>query len=104
MRRGDGIGHVTDQVAETDGVLQGPVEHRVDVADRLGGQALAVPPGVGEEGGVEGAEVRGGEPLRLDVPGPPHDMGPACRTAYGPSNPGTAPATGGGDVSRDGDR
>jgi hypothetical protein len=56
-RRGDGVGHVADQVAETDGVPEGPVQHRVDVAHRLGGQALAVPPGVGQQGAVEPTEV-----------------------------------------------
>jgi len=66
-RWGDGVGHVADQVAEAGGVSEGPVQHGVDVAHRLGGQALAVPPGVGEEGAVEGAEVGGGEPLQLDV-------------------------------------
>jgi hypothetical protein len=33
---GDGVGHVADQVAEADGILEGPVQHRVDVAHRLG--------------------------------------------------------------------
>jgi hypothetical protein len=75
-RRGDRVGRVADQVAEADGVLEGPVQHGVDVAHRLGGQALAVPPGVGEEDAVEGAEVGGGEPLQLDVPEPGHDMDP----------------------------
>jgi hypothetical protein len=73
---GDGVGHVADQVAEADGVLEGPVEHGVDVADRLGGQALAVASGVGAEGAVEAAEGGGGELLQLDVAQPGRDMGP----------------------------
>src|SRR6266498_3024210 len=68
-RRADRVGHVTDQVAEADGVSKGPVQHGVDVAHGLGGQALAVPPGVGEEGAVERAEVGGGEPPQHRHPG-----------------------------------
>jgi hypothetical protein len=49
----------------------------------LGGLALAVPPGVGEEGAVEAAEVGGGEPLQLDVAEPGHDMGPGVDGVVG---------------------
>jgi hypothetical protein len=34
------------------------------------GQALAVPPGIGEKAAVEAAEVGWGEPLQLDVAQP----------------------------------
>jgi hypothetical protein len=82
-RWGDRVGHVADQVAEADGVSKGPVQHGVDVAHGLGGQALAVPSGVGEEGAVEGAEVGGGEPLQLDVAQPGHDVGPGVDGVVG---------------------
>src|SRR4029453_13545483 len=58
-RWGDGVGDVADQVAEADGVFEGPVEHGVDVAHGLGGQALAGAAGVGG-GGAGGAGGVGG--------------------------------------------
>jgi hypothetical protein len=79
----DGVGHVADQVAEADGVFEGPVEHGVDVAHGLGGQALAVAAGVGEQGAVEGAEVGGGESLQFDVAEPGRDMGPGVDGVVG---------------------
>jgi hypothetical protein len=65
MRWVDVIGPVVGHIAPAGRIFQRPVEQRMDVADGLGRQALAVASPVGEELAVEGRDAGRGEPLQL---------------------------------------
>src|SRR6266487_1496941 len=61
----DVVGSVVGHVAPARRVLERPVQERVDVADGLRCQALAVAPAAGEQLAVEGGDAWRGEPLQL---------------------------------------
>jgi hypothetical protein len=63
----DVVGPVAGHIAPAGRVLERPVEQGVDVADGLGGEALAVAAAVGKELAVEGGDAGRGEPLQLQA-------------------------------------